>query len=213
MRLNQGSSGNPGHSPKLLLGSSPGRQQQQPLTSPSRRTPPQRTTPTRIAAVANVSADSSSSSSNNASSVSSSPRPDYVLQYTQISSKAKRDVYKEEFNTNYNKYRKLHSVINAVSKRFAALEAQLNQLEPGSHTWKVRLIIFIGDLNGFLKRIAFSFFFQRMKSKIMQEYAARQQDKTYVDNKKEFLYLHEKLSHIKGLVTQYDQNAISSSAN
>jgi hypothetical protein len=52
-----------------------------------------------------------------------------------------------------------------------------------------------------------------MKSKIMQEYAARQQDKKYVENKKEFQYLHEKLAHIKGLVTQYDQNAISSSSN
>ena len=53
---------------------------------------------------------------------------------------------------------------------------------------------------------------QRMRSKIMQEYTARQQDKIYLDNKKEFQYLHEKLAYIKRLVDQYDSNAISSNA-
>ena len=39
----------------------------------------------------------------------------------------------------------------------------------------------------------------------MQEYAARQSDHGYSEQKKELQYLHMKLAHIKGLVTKYDE--------
>ena len=51
-----------------------------------------------------------------------------------------------------------------------------------------------------------------MKSKITNEYVARNRDKAYVENKKKLQYLHEKLSHIKTLVHQYDKNATSLAA-
>ena len=52
--------------------------------------------------------------------------------------------------------------------------------------------------------ITISLSFQRMKSKIMQEYG-RQRDQGYPEMRREYQYLHLKLAHIKGLVTKYDE--------
>ena len=46
--------------------------------------------------------------------------------------------------------------------------------------------------------------FQKMKSKIMQEYG-RQRDQGFAEMKREYQYLHMKLAHIKALVTKYDE--------
>jgi hypothetical protein len=69
------------------------------------------------------------------------PVADYVLHYAPIESKNQRDIYKEDFNAHYAKYRKLHSLVNAVSKRFSDLEAELNQLQAGSNSWKVSEVV------------------------------------------------------------------------
>lgn len=44
-----------------------------------------------------------------------------------------------------------------------------------------------------------------MKTKIMQEYQANKQDADFLATKLEYQQLHNKLAHIKRLVTQFDQ--------
>jgi len=107
--------------------------------------------------------------------------PDYQLEYRRVESKVQRDFYKQVFTKERPKYLELYRAVDKVSERFKGLEMQMRQLEHGSPAWK------------------------RMKSKIMQEYAARQSDHGYSEQKKELQYLHMKLAHIKGLVTKYDE--------
>ena len=63
---------------------------------------------------------------------------DYMNQFTTISSKEQRVRYKAEFNSNYNEYRELHSLLHEVSRKFAVLEDQLKREQPGSEEWKVK---------------------------------------------------------------------------
>ncbi len=50
----------------------------------------------------------------------------------------------------------------------------------------------------------FFFLFQKLKEKIMNEYAENKQDTNFLKAKEEFQYLHEKLAYIKKLVSDYD---------
>ena len=45
--------------------------------------------------------------------------------------------YKSEFNQYYDMYRKLHNVLDQVSKRFTSLESQLNHAPKGSEEFRV----------------------------------------------------------------------------
>lgn len=47
-------------------------------------------------------------------------------------------------------------------------------------------------------------FQQKIKEQIVNEYYANKRDKKYQDSRQKFQYLHEKLSHIKRLVADYD---------
>ena len=58
--------------------------------------------------------------------------------YTTIITAEQRQKYKAEFNTYYAKYRKLHNVLDQVSKRFAHLESKLKHAQKGSEDFKVR---------------------------------------------------------------------------
>ena len=57
--------------------------------------------------------------------------------YTTIVTKEQRIRYKAEFNQYYAKYRKLHNVLDQVSKRFAHLESKLKQHQRSSEGFKV----------------------------------------------------------------------------
>jgi RNA polymerase II elongation factor ELL len=57
--------------------------------------------------------------------------------YTSIRTPEQKSRYKAEFNADYKEYRKLHSVIDQVSKHFAHLEERLLQAEHGSQDYEV----------------------------------------------------------------------------
>ena len=58
--------------------------------------------------------------------------------YTTIVTAEQRIKYKSEFNQYYDMYRKLHNVLDQVSKRFTSLESQLNHAPKGSEEFRVR---------------------------------------------------------------------------
>lgn len=120
------------------------------------------------------------------SSLNSSPTstdvPDYVSKYVSITSRDQRAQYKADFNAEYNEYRKLHSFIEQVKLRFEELEYDLRSAAVGSDDW------------------------HRIKSQILQEYEENHRGHGYRDTKRRLNYLHDKLSHIKRLVVDYDQS-------
>uniref|UniRef100_T1IUD5 OCEL domain-containing protein n=1 Tax=Strigamia maritima TaxID=126957 RepID=T1IUD5_STRMM len=106
--------------------------------------------------------------------------PDYLKKYTVINSAEQRAHYKADFNAEYDEYRKLHAIIDSVSKRFALLEERLRNCEDGSDESK------------------------KIKDQILREYKENKRNETYQDAKKRFNFLHQKLAHIKKLVIGYD---------
>lgn len=58
----------------------------------------------------------------------------------------------------------------------------------------------------YISMIKFSLFcfLQEIRRKILQEYNETKQDPVHKETKRRFHYLHEKLSHIKRLVLEYD---------
>jgi len=109
---------------------------------------------------------------------------DFVTAYTTILSVEQRMKYKLEFNEHYNNYRKLHSILDRVSKRFSELENNL-KLHPRDSPE-----------------------FKHVQTQIVSEYAKNKQDADYQNARHLFQYLHEKLAHIKLLVHNYDTNAV-----
>ncbi|XP_075238386.1 suppressor of Triplolethal [Lycorma delicatula] len=114
--------------------------------------------------------------------------PKYIIDYPRIETIEQRRRYKEDFNTNYVEYRRLHSVVDKVSRRFAELEARLKRENKHSEAWKA------------------------IKNQIVEEYEEHKKDSHHHEAKRRFQYLHEKLSHIKRQVVDFDQrhNAASS---
>ena len=60
--------------------------------------------------------------------------------YTSIVTLDQRQRYKADFNKSYAHYRKLHNVLDEVSRRFAHLENKLKQTTRSSEESKVRRI-------------------------------------------------------------------------
>ncbi|XP_072261137.1 RNA polymerase II elongation factor ELL isoform X2 [Pyxicephalus adspersus] len=75
--------------------------------------------------------------SNSSIPTSTSELPDYILKYTAISSQEQRQIYKTDFNAEYNEYRDLHARIESITSRFTELDSQLKQLCPGSEEYKL----------------------------------------------------------------------------
>lgn len=57
--------------------------------------------------------------------------------YTPIKTTEQRRKYKEDFNNNYNEYRRLHTIVAKVAQKFSQLEQQLNSEERDSPAYKV----------------------------------------------------------------------------
>ncbi|KOC69561.1 RNA polymerase II elongation factor ELL [Habropoda laboriosa] len=112
----------------------------------------------------------------------SSEYPDYLTYYTTISSAEQRRRYKAEFNADYEEYRRLHAQVAKVSKRFTQLQDRLKQ-EEASGNWAE---------------------YEEIRRQILQEYNETKRDPVHKETKRRFHYLHEKLSHIKRLVLEYD---------
>ncbi|XP_003395885.1 RNA polymerase II elongation factor Ell [Bombus terrestris] len=108
--------------------------------------------------------------------------PDYLTYYTTISSMEQRRRYKEEFNADYEEYQRLHTQVAKVSIRFTELQDRLKQEEA------------LGNWDEY----------QEIKQQIFDEYNETKNDPKHKETKHRFHYLHEKLSHIKRLVLEYD---------
>ncbi|XP_060526117.1 RNA polymerase II elongation factor Ell [Cylas formicarius] len=110
--------------------------------------------------------------------------PDYKTQYVTITSREQRRRYKADFNADYAEYRDLHGIVDKVSKRFVQLEERLKQEGENSPRYK------------------------DIKKQVVREYQENKKDAEHQRAKKRFHYLHEKLSHIKRLVNEYDQTMV-----
>ncbi|XP_063356027.1 RNA polymerase II elongation factor ELL-like [Pelmatolapia mariae] len=114
-----------------------------------------------------------------------SDTPDYLLKYTVICSHEQRQSYKQDFNKEYNEYRDLHARIDSVTQQFMDLDTQLKQLHHESHKYKT------------------------VRNQILQEYRKiKKSNPNYNQDKARCEYLHNKLAHIKKLISEYDQQQL-----
>ncbi|MBN3325507.1 ELL2 factor, partial [Atractosteus spatula] len=112
---------------------------------------------------------------------------DYLLKYNTITTPEQRQKYKEDFCAEYDEYRDLHSRIGNVTERFVELGSKIKTLSPGSQEYK------------------------DMEDQIFEEYRKyKKKFPGYREEKKRCEYLHQKLSHIKRLILDYDQNHMPS---
>nr|XP_046269172.1 RNA polymerase II elongation factor ELL-like [Scatophagus argus] len=111
---------------------------------------------------------------------------DYLVMYTGIRSHDQRQCYKQDFNREYSEYRDLHARIDNVTRQFMKLDTQLKQLHHESHKYK------------------------RVHNQILQEYRKiKKSNPNYNQEKSRCEYLHNKLAHIKKLISEYDQQQLS----
>lgn len=111
--------------------------------------------------------------------------PAYLRNYSSIVSADQRSRYKADFNRQYQEYLRLHSFIEERTKPFTDLDEQLRNETIGSDEYNT------------------------IRARILREYEATQQDHDFQRKKKRYNYLHEKLTHIKRLVREYDANTHS----
>ncbi|XP_045756154.1 RNA polymerase II elongation factor ELL3 isoform X2 [Mirounga angustirostris] len=119
-----------------------------------------------------------------ADSESPSPEevPDYLLQYRAIRSAEQQHAYEQDFETDYTEYRILHARVGAASQRFIELGAEIKRVQRGTPEHKV------------------------LEEKIVQEYRKfRKRYPGYREEKRRCEYLHQKLSHIKGLILEFEE--------
>ncbi|XP_071353848.1 RNA polymerase II elongation factor ELL-like [Trachinotus anak] len=112
--------------------------------------------------------------------------PDYFSMYTVICSHDQRQSYKQDFNKEYSEYRDLHARIDSVTRQFMELDTQLKQLHQESRKYKT------------------------VHNQILQEYRKiKKSNPNYNQDKMRCEYLHNKLAHIKKLISEYDQQQLS----
>ncbi|XP_035975882.1 RNA polymerase II elongation factor ELL3 isoform X2 [Halichoerus grypus] len=108
--------------------------------------------------------------------------PDYLLQYRAIRSAEQQHAYEQDFETDYTEYRILHARVGAASQRFIELGAEIKRVQRGTPEHKV------------------------LEEKIVQEYRKfRKRYPGYREEKRRCEYLHQKLSHIKGLILEFEE--------
>ncbi|XP_029317266.1 RNA polymerase II elongation factor ELL-like isoform X2 [Cottoperca gobio] len=105
--------------------------------------------------------------------------------YTAICSQDQRQSFKQDFNTEYSEYRDLHARIDGVTRQFMELDTQLKRLHHGSHKYKT------------------------VRNQILQEYRKiKKSNPNYNHDKTRCEHLHNKLAHIKKLISEYDQQQL-----
>ncbi|XP_020569366.1 RNA polymerase II elongation factor ELL isoform X2 [Oryzias latipes] len=111
---------------------------------------------------------------------------DYLSKYTSICSHSQRQSYKQDFNKEYSEYRDLHARIDHTTRQFLELESQLKQLHRGSLKYKT------------------------VHNKILQKYRKiKKSNPSYNQDKVRCEYLHNKLAHIKKLISDFDQQQLT----
>lgn len=105
-----------------------------------------------------------------------------LSKYRAIAALEQRQQYKDDFCAEYDEYRALHERIGTVTEMFVQLGSKINTLSPGTQEYKL------------------------MEDQILQKYKKyKKKFPGYREEKKRCEYLHQKLSHIKGLILDYDQ--------
>ncbi|XP_055537943.1 RNA polymerase II elongation factor Ell isoform X2 [Wyeomyia smithii] len=107
-------------------------------------------------------------------------KDDFSDQFTRITSVEQRRKYKTEFDNDFQEYRRLHEIVERVSRKFAQLEGDLQQERHNERRYK------------------------EIQRQIIKEYDESIKDIRFQETKQRFNYLHNKLSHIKHLVHDYD---------
>ncbi|KAM6186800.1 RNA polymerase II elongation factor ELL2 isoform 2-T2 [Sarcoramphus papa] len=118
---------------------------------------------------------------------STSEQPDYFVKYIAIVSYEQRQSYKDDFNAEYDEYRSLHARIESITRRFMKLDAQRKLLSPGSKEYQI------------------------LHEEVLEEYRKlNESSPSYYEEKYRCEYLHNKLSHIKRLIGEFDQRQAQS---
>ncbi|XP_046898544.1 RNA polymerase II elongation factor ELL2-like [Hypomesus transpacificus] len=108
-------------------------------------------------------------------------KPDYVLAYSPVSNAEQRQRYQVDFCAEYDEYKDLHSRIATITHMFVQLGSKIKSLSPGTQEYKI------------------------MEDQILDKYKKyRKKFPGYREEKKRCEYLHQKLSHIKQLITDFD---------
>nr|XP_018905239.1 PREDICTED: RNA polymerase II elongation factor Ell [Bemisia tabaci] len=108
------------------------------------------------------------------------PLPRYMKDYTTIKTLEQRRKYKDDFNANYTEYKSLHKIVEHTTAKFSYLEEELKKHPKNSAEY------------------------EKIKKEIVMRYKAVKNNKNYQATKQKFQYLHDKLSHIKKLVSDFD---------
>ncbi|XP_056671982.1 RNA polymerase II elongation factor ELL3 [Monodelphis domestica] len=104
-------------------------------------------------------------------------------QYGAIHNAEQCHVYEKDFEADYAEYRALHARVGAVSRRFMQLGMEIKRVQRGTPEHKV------------------------LEDKIVQEYRKfRKRCPGYKEEKQRCEYLHQKLSHIKSLILEFEKN-------
>ncbi|XP_062861372.1 RNA polymerase II elongation factor ELL2 [Trichomycterus rosablanca] len=118
---------------------------------------------------------------------SSQDLPEYLLKYNTIANLEQRHQYKEDFSAEYDEYKDLHERIGKVTEMFIQLGSKIKTLSPGTKEYKV------------------------MEDQILQKYRKyKKKFPYYQEEKKRCEYLHQKLSHIKALILDFDRTHVPS---
>ncbi|XP_010198510.2 RNA polymerase II elongation factor ELL2 [Colius striatus] len=119
---------------------------------------------------------------------STSEQPDYFIKYKAIVSLEQCQSYKDDFNAEYDEHQNLHRELESISRKFKDLDAQWRVTSPGSEEY------------------------QLLRAEILEEYQKlKQSSPSYHEKKYRYKYLHQKLSHIKSLIGEFDQQQAESS--
>ncbi|XKL67596.1 hypothetical protein PGB90_003087 [Kerria lacca] len=111
-------------------------------------------------------------------------KPKYLKEYVTIMNMEQRRRYKSDFNEIFKEYQRVHEDVDSISNIFAQLGESLKQHKKGSPIYK------------------------SIEKEIFNRYYVLKQNQKYQAAKRRFDYLHEKLSHIKSLVHDYDQKML-----
>jgi len=116
---------------------------------------------------------------------STSDSPEY-LSYKPITTREQRFQYKRDFQLEYPEYLTVKKNLDAITTKFMELDRSWRRTDKGSPDYL------------------------RIQDEIMTAYNRQQQDEKYHKMKLRCEELHQKLSHIKKLVVEYDNHMVNS---
>ncbi|KAL8565288.1 hypothetical protein ACOMHN_001186 [Nucella lapillus] len=109
-----------------------------------------------------------------------SSTPDYMSRYSQITTFDQRRSYAEDFNQDFKEYKELFEKVEDISRLFDHFKERISSMEEGSQRYK------------------------EMKQRVVAKYNLQKSNVQYMSRKRRVDYLHDKLTHIKGLIIDYE---------